>query len=126
MGASDATRSFTGLWCVSSATNKYGSHSLYSCGAARDTYRWTPSIPTAGSYDIYVWWSSRPNRSTNVPISVTHTSGTVTKNYNEQLGGGVWLLHGRYSFAAGNSGYVEVSDVNGQAAADAVRFIRVP
>lgn len=126
VGASDATRSFTGLWCVSSATNKYGSHSLYSCGAARDTYRWTPSIPTLGNYDVYVWWSANPNRSINVPISVTHTSGTATKNYNEQLGGGMWLLHGRYSFAAGNSGYVEVSDVNGQAAADAVKFIRVP
>ncbi len=125
-GVRDASRNFTGQWCLSSAANKYGSHSVYSCGVARDSYRWTPAIATAGNYDVFVWWSSHANRSATTPISVIHSGGTSTKNFNQQAGGGQWVLHGRYRFNAGTTGYVEVSDVNGQAAADAVRFVPIP
>jgi len=61
-------------------------------------------------------------RSTAVPISVTHAGGTTTKTYNQQTAGGQWVLHGTYNFNAGTGGYVQVSDANGQACADAVRF----
>lgn len=125
VGARDATRSFTGQWCLSAALNKFGADSLYSCSAAADTYRWVPSITAASFYDVYVWWSTHVNRSTNVPIAVKHAAGTSIKNFNQQIGGGQWVLHGRYSFTAGTSNFVEVSDVNGQAAADALKFVRV-
>jgi hyaluronate lyase len=118
-------RTFTGTWCGSSGTAQYGSNSLYSCGAGIETYRWTPKITAAAAYDVYVRWTTHVNRSTSVPISVTSPSGTVTQIYNEQVGGGVWTLHGRYDFIAGTTGYVEVTDVNGQANADAVRFVPV-
>ena len=125
VGARDTARGFTGVWCVSGAANKFGAHSLYSCGTGRDTYRWTPAISTAGFYDVYVWWSTHANRSINVPISVKHAAGTSIKNYNQRIGGGQWVLHGRYNLPSGNASYVEVSDVNGQAAADAIKFFRV-
>jgi alpha-L-arabinofuranosidase len=125
VGVQDATRSFTGTWCASSASNRYGASSLYSCGSAVDTYRWTPNFASTGSYDVYVWWSSNPNRSTTVPIAVTHSGGTTSKNFDQKTGGGVWIQHGRYTFAAGTAGYVQVSDPNGQGAADAVRFVPV-
>jgi hypothetical protein len=35
-------------------------------------------------------------------------------------------LHGTYRFNAGTTGYVEVSDANGQAGADAVKFVPIP
>jgi hypothetical protein len=125
LGAKDATggRTFTGTWCTSGATGFYGSNSLYSCGTGVDTYRWTPTIATAGAYDVYVWWTSHANRSTTVPIGVTHATGTAIKIVNQQIGGGQWVLHGRYNFKAGASGYVEVKDLNGQASADAVKFV---
>jgi hypothetical protein len=66
------------------------------------------------------------NRSTAVPIAVTHAGGTTVMNFNERVGGGQWVLHGQYSFTAGSSGFVQVTDSNGQAAADAVRLVRVP
>lgn len=125
VGASDATRSFTGQWCLSESTNKYGANSLSSCGNATDTYRWTPSISSAGFYDVYVWWSTHANRSTNVPVSVRHAAGTSVKNYDQRTAGGHWVLHGRYSFLVGTGGYAEVTDINGQAAADAIKFLRV-
>jgi carboxypeptidase T len=119
-------RTFTGTWCTSTAVNSYGGSSLYSCGSTADTYRWTPNIITAGSYDVYVWWSTHVNRASNVPITVTSSSAPVTQTFNERSGGGAWVLHGRYNFAAGAAGYVEVKASNGQAAADAVKFVAVP
>jgi hyaluronate lyase len=61
-----------------------------------------------------------------VPITVKHAGGTNTKTYDQRTGGGVWVLHGTYSFNAGTAGYVQVSDVNGQACADAVKFVPAP
>jgi hypothetical protein len=116
-------RTFTGTWCLSSAANRFGGNSLYSCGSGTDTYRWTPAITTADNYDVYVWWSSHPNRSRSVPVAVTHAAGTTTKNFDEKLAGGQWVLHGRYRFAIGTAGFVQVSDANGQAAADAIRLV---
>lgn len=119
-------RTFVGTWCLSEAINSYVGTSLYSCGGVTDSYRWTPQIKVTGGYDVYVWWSTHVNRSTNVPLSVTSSSGTITKNFNYQTGGGQWVLLGRYNFVAGSSGFVEVKATNGQACADAVRFVPVP
>ena len=119
-----AGTSFSGQWCVSAATEFFGANSLYSCGAALDTYRWTPTIPTSALYAVYVWWTAHPNRSTAVPISVTHAGGTTVRTFNQQSGGGQWVFHGQYMFNAGIGGYVQVTDSNGQSAADAVRFVR--
>ena len=116
----------TGTWSVSAASTPYGATSLYSNGTGLDTYRWTPTIPQVAQYDVYVWWTVHPNRSQTVPITVKHTGGQQTRTFNQQTGGGQWVLHGRYGFNAGTTGWVEVSDVNGQASADAVRFVPVP
>jgi hypothetical protein len=128
-GVQDAAggRTFTGKWCTSGTPNWYGTPSLYSCGSGTpDTYRWTPTIVVAASYDVYVWWTANANRATAVPIMVCHVAGCTTKTFNEQASGGQWVLHGRYRFAAGTGGYVQVSDANGQAAADATRWVLVP
>lgn len=125
VGVSDSVggRTFTGKWCGSAAASKFGADSLYSCGTTRDTYRWTPNISTAQSYDVYVWWSNLASRSASVPIIVVHGAGTASKTFDEKTAGGKWVLHGRYAFKVGKLGYVEVNDANGQACADAVRFV---
>jgi len=89
-----------------------------------DTYRFTPIIPATASYDVYVRWTSHVNRSTSVPIAVVHAGGTSTESYNQQSGGGVWTLHGTYTFNAGTAGYVQVaeSSAGGQSCADAVKI----
>ena len=115
--------SFTGSWCVSGATGPFGPDSFYSCGGGLDTYRWAPTLPAAGQYDVYVWWTAHPNRSTTVPITVTFNGGQQTFVENEQAGGSQWQLLGTFPFAAGGAGYVEVTSQNGQAAADAVRLV---
>jgi hypothetical protein len=83
-------------------------------------------VPATKAYDVYVRWTQHVNRSTAVPISVKHAAGTSTRTFNEKAGGATWVLHGRYTFAAGTVGYVEVSAAGGQAAADAVRLVPTP
>jgi hypothetical protein len=122
-GQSGGGRSYTGTWVKSSASGAYGPDSLYSNGSGVDTYRWTPTIPAAGTYEVYVRWTAYSTRSASVPIAVTHAGGTTTKTYDQRTGGGVWVLHGTYGFNAGTGGYVQVSDVNGQACADVVKFV---
>ena len=78
----------------------------------------------ACTYRVDVWWTQNGNRSTSVPITVSgHTGGPTTKNFNEQINGGKWNTHGTYTFPSGAQGTVQVTDQNGQAAADAVRFV---
>jgi hypothetical protein len=118
-------RTFTGKWCLADADDEFGSSSLRSCGRRGDTYRWTPRIPTAGTYDVYVWIPTQSVRSSAVPIMVAHVKGMTTRLFNERRATGSWVLHGRYSFGAGTSGYVQTIDIFGQAAADAVRLVPV-
>jgi hypothetical protein len=119
-------RTFTGKWCLSKATNQFGSNSLRSCGTAGgDTYRWTPMIAVAGTYDVYVWIPKYNGRSTSVPILVAHATGTTTRTFSEWKASGSWVLHGRYTFNAGTAGYVQTSNDNGDALADAIRFVPI-
>ena len=117
-------KTFVGTWCLSSGTGPYGATSLYSCGTVADAYRWTPQITTTGNYDVYVWWTTHANRSSNVLYSVTHAGGTSTVIFDQKVNGGKWVLMGRYNFAAGMGSFVEVKASNGLVIADAVRFVR--
>lgn len=118
--------SFTGKWCNAKGSLAFGASSLQSCGKQQDTYRWTPTLTRTGNYDVYVWWSEHRNRSASVPVSVCHTAGCTTVNVNQQQNAGRWNLHGRYNLNAGTAGYVQVTDQNGRAVADAVRFVPAP
>ena len=124
-GQSSSSVSTTGTWTTSQGgLNPYGVNgSLYSSGPSLDTYRWTPTIPAAGRYAVYVWWTSTGNRSAATAVTVQHTEGQSTRQFDQRVGGGQWVLHGSYLFTAGTSGHVQVSDVNGEACADAVRFV---
>jgi len=125
-GQQDAARTFTGTWCKSVQAGFFGADSVYGCGGGTDTYRWTPTLQGA-TYQVFARWTANVNRSTNVPYTITHASGQATVAVNQQGSGGQWNLLGTFTFAAGNGGWVQVSDVNGpQASADAVRFVPVP
>jgi Carbohydrate binding domain/Cellulase (glycosyl hydrolase family 5) len=125
VGRTRSDVSFAGTWCRSRALGAFGPSSLFSCGAGRDSYRWTPKVGAAGRYAVYVWWPQATTRSSGVPISVVTNGATATKRFDQRTTGGEWVLHGTYSFVAGSAGYIEVSDSNGLAGADAVRLVPV-
>jgi subtilisin family serine protease len=125
-GVSDAPggREFTGSWCTASPWNQFGADALSSCaGATYATYRWIPTLPTAGSWDVYVWWSAQSYQSSSAVVKVVSADGPVTRTFDQTTGGGQWVLHGRYGFNAGATGYVEVNNGLGRVSADAVRFV---
>lgn len=122
----------TGTWTTAtSAADKYGADYKYKgqgTGAAYLTY--TPNILTAGKYDVYEWHSQGTNRTLGAPHVITHSGGTATVNINQQLNGGRWNLVGQYTFPAGTTKYVRITDGfadTGQVViADAVKLVFVP
>lgn len=117
--------SSTGTWRVSQAGDGFGGDSLYA-DQGQNTFRWTPAIAAEGDFDVYVRWSTWPARGSAIPIIVKSAAATpATKTFDERSGGGQWVLHGRYHFLAGVSGYIETNSFTGQAAADAVKLVPV-
>jgi subtilisin len=128
-GVTDASggRTFTGAWCAAPAGNQFGSDALVNCAGSSATYRWTPTIPNSGAWDVYVWWSASSSLSSKASIKVVGADSTITRLFDQRTGGGQWVLHGRYNFNTGEAGYVQVSSGStNQVSADAVRFVAVP
>lgn len=115
-----------GTWSVSTTTpGYYGVDYLHDGNVhGGKSLRFSPSITTAGSYDVYVRWTAASNRATNVPIDVTHATGTATFTKNQQQNNATWVLLGTFLLNAGTAGNVNVRDdgANGYVVADAVKF----
>ena len=92
------------------------------------TCRFTPTLPKAGRYTVYLRWTASPNRASAVPVDVVHSTGTATSTVNMRAQGGQWVPLGTYSFAAGKAGSVLIrgGHTNGYVVADAVRFAPAP
>lgn len=87
----------------------------YSNGAVADyRARWTPSLPAAANYDVQVHIPNYNATSHAARYFIQYNGGsrTVVVDQHDTYGpgNGSWLSLGRYPFAAGSAGYVEVSD----------------
>ena len=119
----------TGAWTASTFTPGY-----YGAGYINDgniakgskSVRFRPTLPTAGTYEVFAWWTAGTNRASNVPIDIISTSGTTTVTVNQQLNGSQWVSLGTYAFDAGTGGSVLIRNTatNGYVMADAVRFLK--
>jgi hypothetical protein len=121
-----AGTSFSGKWCKSSTAGALGDGSLYSCGGSTDTYRWKPSVPAAARYEVFLWWTANANRSTAVPVVVSHAAGSATASVNQRQNGGLWNSLGTFSFPVGANGFVQVGKNGGQTSADGVLLVPRP
>lgn len=124
--SSDANRTFTGKWCNSNLSGFYGTKSVTSCGSSTDTYRFTPSIPTAKNYKIFVRYLSHQSFSRHVPVVIKYSNGSTTQRLNMKSGGSSWVLLGTYNLSAGTANFVQFSDSAGTVNVDAVRFEPAP
>ncbi|RTE08371.1 glycosyl hydrolase family 28-related protein [Paenibacillus whitsoniae] len=118
----------TGTWTTATANaNYYGANYSYSnSGTGTDKIRWRPTITAVGDYSVYVRLpNGDTSRATNAPFTIYYNGGSQTYYINEQsIWGGQWVLLGTHNFAAGTSGYVELTDnANGTyVIADAIKF----
>jgi len=126
-------------WTVGSnaAVPKIGTNYLYSHGdgsltesSATRKCRWTPNLPAAGLYDVYVYYQKGTNRNNAAPYKVYCNGGQVTSvqnQYSSTPNQGGWYLVGQdLPFAAGTAGYVELTTLSldtNYVSADAAKFV---
>lgn len=117
-----------GSWTASTFDAGYhGTNYLHDGSAAADSGKsatWTPTIPSAGDYLVYMRWPAAANRPSAAPIEIRHAGGVDTgRTVNQQIGGGNWVPIGQYTLAAGTGNYVRIhASSPGYTIADAVRF----
>jgi len=128
-GNGDGSVSLSGSWSTQEGVSNsyigcYGTNYAYTAaGTGSKTATFTPTLQTAGQYDVYLWWDADTNRGTNVPVTVQYSSGTTSMMVNQQLNGFKWNYLGRYSFNAGTSGKIILTDAaNGIITADAAKW----
>lgn len=113
--------SFTGTWSVSEGVGAWGVNSQWGRGGA--TFTWQTDLLDPGFYDVFMWWTALPTRSTAAPVDIVHASGTASLTVNQQLDGSMWVKLGTYYF--NNSGAVTITGLGvfpQNTCADAVRF----
>ena len=99
-------------------------------GADESRIVWTPAIPEAGEYAVYVSYKSERNSADDALYTVHHLGGETQFSVNQQMGGGTWIYLGTFRFDAGvNEAVGSVSLSNRSAhghrrvvTADAVKF----
>ena len=121
---------WTGSWSTSGGPNPYGSTSKYTTQIGA-TAVWTPTLPQAGLYQVYVWYTTIGNRDEQAPYTITHAYGTSEVTQNQKANGGQWNLLGTFCFEAGTAGKVTLTRRSGtvhggHTNADAVKFVYVP
>lgn len=91
----------------------------------------TPNLPVAGNYDVFLRWSTNSTWANNAPVSVAHagTGSPATMTVNERVlaanNVNGWNPLGTYAFNAGKSGSVTIANSTtdgGTVIADAVWF----
>ena len=126
-----AQAQYSGVWTIDSTTpDRYTNfYEFASTTSTSDTARavYRPNIAIPGNYDVYIWYSEGPNRSTNVPVTVSYNGGSVLTPVNESVPGGNWqLLASGVPFLAGSNGFVRIGNGTGETGkvviADAIRF----
>jgi hypothetical protein len=112
-----------GTWELHSTQGYGGDVQAVHAGNGAKSATWTPNLPKPGKYRVYARWSAHPNRATNTPLTVSFEGGNETVRVDQQTNGDQWNLLGTWTFFAGESGHVKMTDqANGYVIADAVMF----
>ncbi|MDB6125519.1 MAG: Peptidase, family [Pedosphaera sp.] len=124
----DAGFSTSANWITgTSAADKFGANYRYrSAASVSDAATFTASLPSSGTYRVYVWYPAGANRSSSTPFIISTSAGTTTQNVNQQVTGGQWVDQGAYAMNAGNN-TVKVScwtAAAGVVVADAVKWVK--
>ncbi len=123
----------TGTWTTRTAGTGYYASNFQTASTASSvtaTAAFTPTIATAGNYDVYVWYPtpSSGTTSANAPFLVSYNGGTTNVAVNQQTSQQTWrLIASGVNFAAGTGGSVQLANNTGESSrrvlADAVRWV---
>ena len=120
----------TGTWATSTtpgyAGGTYQWASTYSTRTATAT--WTPDLPEAGWYPVWVWYRHAINRPSDSRYEIHHAGGVTPISISQEIHGMTWRYLGEYYFEAGTAGHVTLInqsddyDPSQAIVADAIRF----
>jgi Tfp pilus tip-associated adhesin PilY1 len=94
--------------------------------------QWTPTLPAAGNYEVYVWFRTLDTRQHNISYTIGHVGGPTTvsgiSHHTDEGLGNQWVPLGPFSFAGDGSDYVrlEAPEIDADCcdySADAVKFV---
>ncbi len=122
------TTPLTGAWLTSStpgyAGGTYQWANTYSTLTATAT--WTPDLPEAGWYPVWVWYRHGDNRAYDARYEIHHAGGVTQVSISQEVHGTTWRYLGEFYFEAGTAGHVTLinqsNDPSQVVIADAVRF----
>ena len=120
----DAGASFSGTWDTSTfAPGFFGLNYHYHAAAAgTDTFTWTPTIATPGSYEVFARWTQDPSRADDATYTIYHDGGNTSVVVDQQLNGGVWYSLGTFLLDGMGDRVELVQSASGIVVADAIRF----
>ena len=108
----------------------YGDDVRYNLsGLGADLAVYNFEIPIAGNYEVYAWWPSGPQASSNTPYTIQFPLDPVTVRVNQQDDAveGQWNLLAEGYFNLGIHQVIVSDDADGQiVVADAVRVVYLP
>ena len=124
---SDPRAQFSSGWTTASAIGGYtgnGYHTAAPSSPAGTAVVYRPHLPTAGVYDVAMWYPAASGNSPNTTVQVQHRDGTLTRTVDQRAGGSTWKPLGRLAFGAGAGGSATISrgGTVGNAIADGMRF----
>ena len=90
----------------------------------KSTAQYTPNLPEAGEYAVYVSYKSLPKSNPQAEYTVVHKGISTTYHVNQQMGGGTWIYLGTFDFGTdANSNYVTLTHKGKQiTTTDAIKF----
>ncbi|HWI66092.1 MAG TPA: N-acetylmuramoyl-L-alanine amidase [Symbiobacteriaceae bacterium] len=126
---------YSGNWAVSTySSQRYGTDYLYANPqAVSDAAYYSVNIPSNGNYEIYAWYPSNSGYNNSTPVVIWKANSawtgteSVTKNINQQTGGGQWVSLGVYPLLAGQREIIAVSrwtSGTGYVIADAFKIVK--
>lgn len=121
-----------GSWSIAGLPTFHGqwgdTYAHTSTNNSARTIEWRPNIPTTATYEVAVWYRSiGSGRPSDAAFTVNHAGGSDMVIVNEQINGSTWVVLGDYTFNAGTSGTVTLTnqaEPGKTIVADAVRFLR--
>jgi hypothetical protein len=116
--------SFVGSWTIGSTQVGVYSYDTrwHEAGTGVNIATWTVSVPSAGNYSVYAWWSAHSNRATDAPYTINHAGGSAVVDVCQEVTGGRWNYLGNYNFAVGDYDVVLSDDADEYVMADAIKF----
>ncbi len=90
--------------------------------------RFTPALPKAGRYEVFVAYPWNANRASNAPVTIRHADGETVVKIDQKKKPplqDLFISVGTYRFEAGKAGYAEIGNTgtDGFVVIDAVQWV---